>query len=145
MIANLELSKKIFDLGLKLDTYFVWVDMEKKEGKVKNSIQKFTHNELENYLSTHKDSVVLNEYPGPQVHELFEVMPGIIYSDDTKYILVLTKLIRGIECSYVEKKEDLTINHKKWLIKESDEISPNAIAKCLIYLLENGYPVLTKK
>lgn len=119
-VTNLEISKKLKELGVKQESQFYWC----YEWDDVESQQWIEHNEAE-------DNIICSAF---LASELGERLPSDIktgnshisyYQDDRKGF---TKW----EISYTPEREDRVI------AVVSDNSLPNAMGKMLIYLLESG-------
>jgi hypothetical protein len=137
-VTNKELSKKIWDLGWKLDTEFWWVEWHGGYAKSHMSYEKSLKWELR-----YKSNIGLdqNKVPAPLACELGEVLPA-------------WKFIKGRGCSLsIYKIGSAFDNEKRWVVEyrvDEDGIDSylikrikdrnlaNTLSKMLIYLTKQG-------
>lgn len=115
-VCNLELSKRIEELGVKQESYFYWC---KIIGTDKWEINKFSEDGEDQIKSWLTDEIALSAFT---VSELGEILPI------------------GIEC-YKREKDDYVVTYSisNYNYKQiNDKNEADARAKMLIYLIENG-------
>lgn len=80
--ADYELCKELYELGVRIDSYFWWI-----RHKPINSVPYLT---LMAYETANKyfDDEDRNYIPAPQLHELLDVMPNVIGGEDLEYGIV---------------------------------------------------------
>lgn len=136
-VTNLELSKKLKELGVKQESLYYWVekwDLEKDENNLWKSY--FTGKVyLNHYYNNDNPRLIASAFT---VAELGEMLPEEIEDPKTKYIF-------GLHLNKVESKNwevwyEYRWNDEERLIGEQvfySDTEANARAKMLIYLIEN--------
>jgi len=118
-VTSLELSRKLHELGVNKPSIYYW-----HEG---NDINDEGHEvyrlELLNYQHSYLES-----YAAYLSSELLPILPKKIANNDCheRYL-------------YIDTSLDYTLYYFEDVDNQSDENFANAIAKMLIYLIENGY------
>lgn len=115
-VVNLELSKRLYELGFKKDSIFSW-NYEKDQNKWQiwwNEFQQDYPKQIPAYFST----------------ELLEILPVFIKVwEENNYLRILKSSIEDYQVEYSRAGYDFSCI-------EHDESLPNALAKMLIHLIE---------
>lgn len=130
-VCSFGLAKKLKELGVKQESYFWWVETKRGEIFIWDSKDKNLVAEVDHRLA--REHVLYSAFT---VAELLEKMPDYIDTDHGRSYLKIDKrnMYPGVEysCGY---HSDVFERFNKGFA-EDDSFS-NAIAKMLIYLLEN--------
>ena len=132
-VTSFELSKKLFELGVKKPLYMWVIATHEKESEIKPHIQ-LNHGEeyRKNVLVT--DGWSLTTYPAFLTTELTEILPNHF-------------LIDGKTCCFLEINSDDSapwhVNYENHAVnmrylRFSDDFLSNAIAKMVVHLIENN-------
>jgi hypothetical protein len=127
MTTGLELSKKLWDKGLKLETEIWWVKREEKWILVTNFDKRFFADK--------------KACSAPSTDELLAVMPDKISKDSEDYYFIIAKQGRGWTPQYTNFKysndcNDDTFIKLCWGFEQS---LPDALAKMCLWLFDNDY------
>jgi len=116
-IVSLELAKRLKELGCKQDSIFKWHSkLDEKGNRVYTEIVYLPIKQME------------QDYSAFTVAELGEMLPNSI----DKFVMVIMKMNKGTwVCGYYK---DL----KEMFYEVGDKILVNAMAKMLIWLIEQG-------
>lgn len=152
MTTSLELSMEIDKRGVRIDTMFYSIPRStlEKNPEYKLSI-KFRHDKCVFYAeldSLHdlipQQRLPSNVIPRPTTDELLEVMPNPIIEDEAKgiyYFPELTSFMPLYNWTFrfhnADKRGKLVNNLD--LNDFADNNPANAVASCLIYLIDNNY------
>jgi hypothetical protein len=126
--TSLELSKRLWDLGLKLDTEKWWFKTIDKGWGVYNRLGWALFEEAE-------------KYPAPSTDELLEVMPEEIEYQGHTCRLSIGKNDKWYAVWY-DSTDMLEINSAWTRLtanEENEESLCEALGKMVLYLLENAY------
>jgi hypothetical protein len=115
--CDFELSKKFYDMGIRIDSYWSW-KWEHRKSKISLS-------PTDSYGLTPRKIVC----PAPMLHELLDVIPEHIKFDGKKNDTWKLRLSFGI----YEFRYNMT--HEIF----NSPNPANAVAKTLIWLVENNY------
>lgn len=120
-VVSLELAKKLKELGVKQESYFIWTNPSRGKLKVERNVVKY-HN---------MDMVLCSAYT---VAELGKMLPSHAYS-------IKTSKGKHISRWWGEATEHKILREHKvtqgYTTPEQDT-EADARAKCLIHLIENG-------
>ena len=126
MTLSLELSKTLWERGVKLETEKWWVDFHQGYGEDHREYNKKLIWELR-----YKDSSIYfpNRIPAPSTDELVEILPREIS---------IMQLPEGDSFRWDVGYNAYQMKLQKFEYAKNGEL-PEALAKMVIYLLDNGY------
>jgi hypothetical protein len=142
-VCSLELAKKLKELGVKQESYFIWVmSIDSPQDGYKDGEYKLTTfqspfvNTVTNYYAAGRDNPKYPMFSAFTVVELGEMLPQIIKIKETKYQLFISvALDKQFFVVYVNE-EDYEDNAPFPIIMRHNEA--DARAEMLIYLIENN-------
>jgi hypothetical protein len=137
-VVNLDLSKQLYDLGIKKPSLFYW-QLEDQSDIEKYKTEWIVLYGLDENIFRVEKSII---YPAYLATELLEILPYFINhkNDCPNYYLYISHAI----LDDVNKIKKYWIGYHSWvpfseekIPSIDDELLPNALAKMLIYLVEN--------
>lgn len=131
MTTSLEVSKELWERGVRLDTSLFWLVVPDGEAIGYDKPYVTSANPYSNLV----DYV---EYPAPLLHELLEIMPDHVTQNGKIYYtpeLVFGEIDEGREYGFIYVSDSRTSN----LHSEYDTNPADCVAKCLIYLIDNNF------
>jgi hypothetical protein len=134
---NLELSRKLKELGVKQDSLYIWYfvpDNKKWNDNLRNprlGRQEYKILPSRAISGLNKKNLYYSAFTSG---ELMELLPYEVYN----YHLEIIKTKNGYEVNYVDLDEHFNILYLDNQKSSEDDNLSNAIANMLIYLLERG-------
>jgi hypothetical protein len=120
-VCNLELAKKLKDIGVKQESLFFWVITENANEIVVESNLKFDHS---------------FQFSAFTVAEFGDMLPETIYLMDKPKILIMKKRSKFF-IGYRNENYRIYYCEETFCCAVCDKNEANARAKILIYLIEN--------
>jgi hypothetical protein len=120
-VVNLDLSKRLKELGVKVESYFHWLELPWKPGA-----------HILRHFDEFRDAENYSTYPTYTVAELGEMLPYKIETINDRYEFWERKKYEWFKVTYKASQHQY---HP--LVGFEDKNEANARAHLLIYLLEN--------
>lgn len=135
LVTNLELSKKLKELGVKQKSLFYWYqDLAKNDYIIR---YRKSENNFENNIDWFLETNVA--FSAFTAGELGELLPAKIKTDEEIYLTIFKSELNELKVSrWTAAYETTSYEQKpKLILRESDENMANALAKMLCYLIKN--------
>jgi hypothetical protein len=146
IVTSLELSRKLFELGFKHESLFIWGNIKEFQLKAglkptvyyKQCLIKCWNHQKQHIQNALDSGETLSAYTAA---ELFEPLPHVIHLFNQRFFLqsgkhVLSKTDAFVAYYDSDNDEYLEINEKPAIFRE-DNLT-NGLAKMNIYLIENN-------
>jgi hypothetical protein len=132
-VVNLELSKRMKELGFKQESLFVWCEQPQTAFPKIMLIRDFEYQEGLTFAPAFRYSNGVSAYT---VAELGEMLPHEVRIDDETYWHGMRTEKWEVGDGFVWRV--IYENHKKEIFEQEADTEANARAKMLIYLKENN-------
>ena len=143
-VSNLELSKRLKELGVKQDSFFIWEKRGNKNWKLRIDCSKLSEYyakgedydgcpDIFTYLGCETEYYSIEQCSAFTVAELGEMMPFMLKKNGREWILSITKQGEDFWC--------VTYRFEGFGWGEchhSGHVLADCLAKMLIWLIENG-------
>lgn len=144
LVIDLNYAKKLKELGARQASYYYVKELKRFSGEKTNYIQPFDELFFGNSLADFIKEIPKHGYCSAFItNELMEILPEKIKANDMEYGLYTSKT-RNLDneiiyhCYYM--CESLIVEYRRDIIESNtDEKLSNALAKLLIWCIENKY------